>query len=120
MTFVSRLVTLEYGGSGYLERSSGPGLASIGARYQVAGARSAKCPVVFRVMGAAGSDFCATLGPYSFFCGHSSHCLGNFPFTCRSPHHSLELQFVARLNREGPVSYVGVQFDRQWRHVDFF
>ena len=45
---------------------------------------------------------------YSFFCGAIVPASLEFPFNLSITSPQLGVQFVARLNREGPVSYVGV------------
>jgi len=121
--FRQRLVTPRYGGSG-----TGAVLVALGLASIVLGIRwlehdTASGPVVFRVMGAAGSDFCANLWVLLVLSAVHSSLSWEFPFNLSIPHHSWNA-IRARLNREGPVSYVGVNliavaacrfFLREWR-----
>jgi len=52
--------------------------------------------------------FALPSGSYSFFCGALVPLSWEFPFNLSITSPQLGMQFVARLNREGPVSYVGV------------
>lgn len=52
--------------------------------------------------------FALPSGSYSFFCGAFVPLSLEFPFNVSITSPQLGMQFVARLNREGPVSYVGV------------
>jgi hypothetical protein len=52
--------------------------------------------------------FALPSGSYSFFCGALVPLSWEFPFNLSITSPQLGMQLVARLNREGPVSYVGV------------